>query len=129
MAYEPNTWKKGDIVTAQKLNHLEEGVASGSGVFVVDVNYDQQSSINSLAVKAGVIAEHIDADELIASRYTQQAEMGGITVTDMAYQFLEEYTTNGEWFMFSFSNSLVVGALSADDYPTEGVTPYGNGGG
>lgn len=26
MAYEPNTWECGDIVTADKLNNLEEGV-------------------------------------------------------------------------------------------------------
>lgn len=28
MAYEPNTWNTGDTITAEKLNHLEQGVAS-----------------------------------------------------------------------------------------------------
>ena len=28
MAYEPNTWETGDTITAEKLNHLEQGVAS-----------------------------------------------------------------------------------------------------
>ena len=27
MAYEPNTWNTGDTITAEKLNHLEQGVA------------------------------------------------------------------------------------------------------
>ena len=28
MAYEPNTWETGDTITAEKLNHLEQGVQS-----------------------------------------------------------------------------------------------------
>lgn len=28
MAYTPNTWKDGDIITAEKLNALEQGVAN-----------------------------------------------------------------------------------------------------
>lgn len=30
MAYTKNMWKNGDIITAEKLNRLEEGVAAGS---------------------------------------------------------------------------------------------------
>ena len=30
MPYEPNTWNNGDTITAEKLNHLEQGVASAS---------------------------------------------------------------------------------------------------
>ena len=28
MAYEPNTWNTGDTITAEKLNHPEQGVKS-----------------------------------------------------------------------------------------------------
>ena len=31
MAYTPNVWKCGDIVTADKLNHMEEGIANAGG--------------------------------------------------------------------------------------------------
>lgn len=31
MSYIPTEWQTGDIVTAEKLNKLEEGVASGGG--------------------------------------------------------------------------------------------------
>lgn len=34
MAYEKQTWANGDIITADKLNHMEDGIASG-GVLVV----------------------------------------------------------------------------------------------
>lgn len=28
MAYEKQTWKKGDTITAEKLNHMEDGIAA-----------------------------------------------------------------------------------------------------
>ena len=34
MAYTPTTWASGDVVTAQKMNKLEQGVASGSCLVV-----------------------------------------------------------------------------------------------
>ena len=39
MAYTKQTWNNGDIITADKLNHIEDGIAEGGsgggGVFVV----------------------------------------------------------------------------------------------
>lgn len=35
MAYNPTNWKNGDIVTADKLNKLEQGVANAGGVLIV----------------------------------------------------------------------------------------------
>ena len=36
MTYIPNAWATGDVVTAEKLNHMEEGIASNaSNIFVV----------------------------------------------------------------------------------------------
>lgn len=40
MAYVPTEWKKGDIVTAAKLNKLEEGVANAGGGGVLVANID-----------------------------------------------------------------------------------------
>ena len=31
MAYEKQTWTRGDVITAEKLNHMEDGIASGGG--------------------------------------------------------------------------------------------------
>lgn len=31
MAYEKTEWKKGDIITAAKMNKIEEGIANGQG--------------------------------------------------------------------------------------------------
>ena len=32
MAYTPTNWQTGDTITAEKLNKLENGVASGGGI-------------------------------------------------------------------------------------------------
>ena len=33
MAYTPNTWNTGDVITAEKLNNLEQGVAAAGAAF------------------------------------------------------------------------------------------------
>lgn len=39
MAYVKNTWAKGDIITASKLNHMEDGIsAGGSGIKVYNID-------------------------------------------------------------------------------------------
>lgn len=35
MAYTKNTWETGDIVSSQKLNHMEDGIANSENVFIV----------------------------------------------------------------------------------------------
>lgn len=32
MSYEKTTWKKGDVITAEKLNKIEDGIADGGAV-------------------------------------------------------------------------------------------------
>ncbi len=32
MAYEKQTWANGDVITAAKLNHMEDGISAG-GVY------------------------------------------------------------------------------------------------
>ena len=47
MSYEKNIWKTGDIVTSEKLNHMEEGIesggGSGGGVLVVPMTVDEST--------------------------------------------------------------------------------------
>ena len=48
MAYEPKTWQCGETVTADDLNHIEQGVAeasegAGSGLFAIHENVDTRA--------------------------------------------------------------------------------------
>ena len=39
MAYEKQTWKTGDVITEEKLNHMEDGIATGGGIYSVNEMY------------------------------------------------------------------------------------------
>lgn len=43
MSYTEQTWANGDIITAEKLNHMEDGIAGAGGVFSVPTTFDEQT--------------------------------------------------------------------------------------
>lgn len=45
MAYTPTEWKNGDVITAEKLNKLEEGVANEQ-VFCFNISWDDNLQKN-----------------------------------------------------------------------------------
>lgn len=45
--YEKQTWKTGDVITEEKLNHIEDGIAS-CGMFVVGSTYDENTQTVTL---------------------------------------------------------------------------------
>ena len=63
MAYTPTNWQTGDTITAQKLNKLENGVASGGDNFLVTLTptgettatSDKSSSEIIAAIKQGML--------------------------------------------------------------------------
>ena len=36
MAYEPTNWKAGDTVTSAKLNKIEQGIAGGANILIIN---------------------------------------------------------------------------------------------
>lgn len=48
MAYTKQTWATGDTITADKLNHLEDGVAGAGGVMVVGATFDESTNKTTL---------------------------------------------------------------------------------
>lgn len=54
MSYEKQTWTNGDVITAEKLNHMEDGIAgAGGGILKIDtsdftpivINGDEYTSV------------------------------------------------------------------------------------
>lgn len=41
MAYEPTTWQAGDTITSARLNKMEQGIAEGGGVLMVELTYEE----------------------------------------------------------------------------------------
>ena len=44
MSYTEQTWATGDTITAEKLNHMEDGIAGAGGVFSVPTTFDEQTA-------------------------------------------------------------------------------------
>lgn len=46
MAYEKQTWTTGEVITAEKLNHMEDGIADAGGdVVVVHASISQNNGV------------------------------------------------------------------------------------
>ena len=43
MSYEKQTWQTGDVITATKLNHMEDGIADGGGIMLVETTFDSSN--------------------------------------------------------------------------------------
>ena len=42
MSYDKQTWTSGEVITATKLNHMEDGIAdAGGGGLVIETTFDQ----------------------------------------------------------------------------------------
>ena len=50
MAYEKQTWQTGDVITQEKLNHMEDGIAGAGGGSVLVVNTNEDLSTNSIVL-------------------------------------------------------------------------------
>jgi hypothetical protein len=64
MAYEKKTWETGEVITADGLNHIEEGLAdcsSGGGRFDVNVTAEYQTDHFEVTGYDKTVEEMVDA--------------------------------------------------------------------
>lgn len=113
MAYTPTEWKKGDVVTSEKLNKLEGGVAGAGGQLFVDITFAQDYS-GTLSETFGTIKEAFLSGKQIWIRQTGEYETTYFAMSQIAPNV---EGGGGSVWVFSFANSL----NAADDtsYPTD----------
>lgn len=62
MAYEKQTWVTGEVITEEKLNHMEDGIAGAGGgvddLMIVNVSVDDNTADKTCAE----VLEHLMAD-------------------------------------------------------------------
>lgn len=68
MSYEKQTWNTGDLITAEKLNHLEDGVESGDLFYIVTFSDASEEGHVSDKTYAQIKAAY-DAGKIIIGRY------------------------------------------------------------
>lgn len=95
MAYTPTEWKKGDIVTSEKLNKLENGVAAG-GVLVVSVDAETGALDKTYAEIVGAtlaVLKTVVDGLIFASCLNTFGETDGSYIVVFGE---DQYTTNSE---------------------------------
>lgn len=120
MSYIPTEWKTGDIVTAEKLNKLEEGVASGGGggggllVHIMSTELpptlDKNWNEINAAVQAGITPVFIDTDGLMCFCNEVYSDGGdyGVTLIDFS---------NGDVHALHYISDSATGVLTFTPEP------------
>ena len=105
MAYTKNTWADGDVVTSEKLNHMEDGIANAGGVMVIN------DTDNGLDKTWQEIYDAMAQGKLCAAIYNSGNPETGISINILlsAYAFGGTYTVS--------AGQVAYNASSATGYP------------
>ena len=108
MSYTPTEWKSGDVVTSQKLNKLEEGVANagGGGLLLICAEQDEQTMVLNYtfgeikaAVRAGgaiYIKLDMDQTELYYPLYALSCGTNGGGCVSIYVDLIVEFVCNSD---------------------------------
>lgn len=119
MAYEKTTWAAGDVVTAAKLNNLENGVANAS---VIILEGTVEDNILKLNMTAGDLYTAIKSGHTIILREIDESDDSELLYT-LKYAIKESGPVYYFVFNWMFNDArLVFIASFADDYPIHSIT-------
>lgn len=116
MSYNKTTWETGDIITAAKLNNMENGIAAaGAGGMIVE------ATIEGSVLTLGNTWQEIN-DALEAGQDVRFITTGGGVVS--VFIVVSTNSTGHYVYAISVNNDtaapITLSASSADGYPTTG---------
>ena len=95
MAYEPKTWVCGEKITADDLNHMEEGIANAGGgggtesnTFAIRYNADSNYAVTCDKTFAEIEDAYTQGKDIVA--YVTADFMPGITLTAVMLEHSSE---------------------------------------
>lgn len=116
MSYTKHTWQSGDVITAEKLNHIEDGVDLGVSLSTEIAIFTITVSGSTFTITDGTFADIVDAynnRKLVALKnFTQKAPSAG----DWNFAFLHRVMTDLEDnpSLFDF-RSVFINPYQGDD--------------
>lgn len=135
MAYEKQTWQCGDVVTADKLNHIEDGLeelsqSGGGSALVANIVADKGSKgqdIKRLDVTAKQLFDAYEQGAVIEYREVEYEEYEGVTCKTFNLYICSSayYSANEDYFSVVLENKhgipkpIALEAYSADEYPSD----------
>ena len=122
MSYEPTVWVTGDVVTATKMNKIEQGISenSGDGSTGLIVNMEEDNGAYILDERFSTIADCIESGGMVYIHGTQTAEES--TEIDFYAPVLTLLDSESgiyaiEIYVYSMENYSFA-AATREDYPT-----------
>jgi hypothetical protein len=113
MSYTPTNWVTGDVITADKLNNMESGIAGAGRTFLVTVTVDENNkfTLNKTCgeIKAALMAGSLVCLELVL---TQGEVVVYVQTLSQRFAFNE-----GGGCSIDF-NGVALTALTDNDYPS-----------
>lgn len=126
MAYEKQTWECGQVITADKLNHMEDGIANAGGD--CDCGFECEEDV-TLLTEETVTAELVGDEAYGTLSYSQLINQDTITVTFNGTEYECDATIeeNGGYF-YGASYDVDLDAWNWSEYPfqiSSHETPFG----
>lgn len=112
MSYTKQTWSDGDMITANKLNHMESGIENAGGIVVCSL---EGSGQRHLSITFGQIQEAVQANKLVMLYVNVNGEYNCCTLGTFGpgYNDPEKYYVYFPGLSFNFLEG------DLDDYPLE----------
>lgn len=118
--YTKQTWKNGDVITEDKLNHMEDGIANAGGALIVkEKSYDESTGRAILDKTWKEIKSAMDRGTIVLYR----SETSGASVNAM-YSIFTNYNVSAEEdsyklsvYDFSMKQSVLYTTDSENGYP------------
>ena len=110
MSYTPTTWATGDVITAEKLNKLENGVADGTKLFVINAtgvaSQDNPQTTPTLDKTYDEIKAAYDAGMTPVICYKETSPVGEASVI-LQLQFNISSAAQEEGYFLSFCQTAI----------------------
>lgn len=135
MSYEPTVWAAGDVVTATKMNKIEQGISenSGGGSTGLIVNIEEDDGTLILSERFGTIADCVESGGTVYIHSTDTIEgsnEGGVPSRGASEVAIDYYLSafilvdsEGGPYMVMTSNptssNMTFVAATREDYPTD----------
>ena len=118
MSYNKQTWQTGDVITADKLNHMEDGIAGGGGGALVCEYLSDESRLDKTV---GEIKTAVEAGKVIY--LVGEYETGGDYKAFYSLEvYSDEFTASANVTFGSSTMQASASTLEAlmDEYPYYG---------
>lgn len=84
MTYTPTTWRAGDTITSARLNRMEQGIATGGGVLMVEMEYTKDGEDNITGAVLNEYTENIVSAFLGGSAVIVQMDMSEMSIEEVS---------------------------------------------